>query len=389
MNVLDQYPAHNVFVGTMRGRADAWQWTSGRDGVLTENLMLIDLKPSGRTWMWEPLGTLLTALSSRSLSDCGLKQHALRIFLLDLSGSMIEHQALLKRMWAAIPRCGMYIDDMEIMIVTDGKDNDSAGEWAGNAGLGNLLRHATKLGFNCGLPCANPVGKLHVSLLGVGKKPLKCTEDSLNFNVSVLETQDLELLARVIDNGALPSRGRLSYDSVHVNLPLLPNTRLEEITALELHLGRGPYKLNDALNYVLRYGSEHTRELARIEMIRVLEQIIVQYRNIVVNKRGPGKQTYHTEVNSLLYHLQKSKIVALSTSQGDGKLTWTRGPAYRIILQQVEELIPPAFDKDAAVAEILASEDPTKLVSQALKRYPDHAEDLLLAVVQEAKRLKQ
>ena len=59
MEVFQQFGENNVFVGTLRGRKDQWQWAYGAGGVPTEELVKIDIVPRGGTWLWEPLGMFL------------------------------------------------------------------------------------------------------------------------------------------------------------------------------------------------------------------------------------------------------------------------------------------------------------------------------------------
>lgn len=376
----------DVFVGTLRGRKDkdAWQWATGVGGVAVEDLVKIDITPHGTTWLWEPLAMFLEVLRNEIINAA--KPPSARLLLLDLSGSMRDHQELLKKMWAAVPRSGLAVDGVEIMVVTDGEDTDSSGKYHGNDGLFELLIRATALGFNTGIPEFHDdkaIGTLHITAINIGK-PLKFTEE-LKGNVTVIETQDPQILVRVVRSPLPRCYGRPSEKSVREFWPELTPAEQAEIDAVQDHLGK-PYDLAALFDFVLCRASGTTLDLARAAMVDFLKHLILDDEWLIVARRGPAKQIYHTEINSMLYSLKLSKIVCVNEEK---ERIWSRGPNYGLIESQVRAMLPKPFVLDEAVASLLASAEPEQDIRATLKRYPEETENIISALVQSAKRVKQ
>jgi len=388
MEVFQQFGENNVFVGTLRGRKDQWQWAYGAGGVPTEELVKIDIVPRGGTWLWEPLGMFLKELATKIRATPDKEINA-RIFLLDLSGSMETQAPLIRRIWASVPQSGFaqrssIVSGLEIMVVTDGADNESEGEWKGNDGLFQLLRQATTLGFECGTPCDDPIGKLYLTLVDIGGKTMQFTQE-LKGNVNLIETQDPLLLSRIIRSPRPASSGRLSVDAIEKDLLQLALDELEEIEGLAPHLGK-PYDLPALFEFVLRASTGNTKALARYAMLKTLKQIVLEGLPMRISKRGSDKETYHTEINSMLYTLKGNNIVKLD----DGAERWWRpGPARSLIEGQIRAMLPKPFDLQTTVNTLLQSESLEKDAQIALKRYPEETESLICALVQQAKRAKQ
>jgi hypothetical protein len=299
---------------------------------------------------------------------------------------MRDHQELLKKMWAAVPRSGLAVDGVEIMVVTDGEDTDSSGKYHGNDGLFELLIRATALDFNTGIPEFHDdkaIGTLHITAINIGK-PLKFTEE-LKGNVTVIETQDPQILVRVVRSPLPRCYGRPSEKSVREFWPELTPAEQVEIDAVQDHLGK-PYDLAALFDFVLCRASGTTLDLARAAMVDYLKHLILDDEWLIVARRGPAKQIYHTEINSMLYSLKLSKIVCVNEEK---ERIWSRGPNYGLIESQVRAMLPKPFVLEDAVASLLASAEPEQDIRATLKRYPGETENIISALVQSAKRVKQ
>lgn len=363
-----------VIVGTLRGKADAWQWASGLGGIPREELVKMDVSTFGQTWLWEPLSKLVAEISPMVRAN---PQASCRLFLLDLSGSMAKRKELLQRMWASIPK-RLSVQGIEIMIVTDGQDNESEPPFKGNQGLAELIKQATALGWDCGQPIENPIGKLYITLLDVeGTVVQELASQSLP--VTLIATQNLDLLASVIRSPRPNQQGHLSEEQCKDLWPALAPQELEEISVLEAHLGK-PYDLERLIALCVGVQEEASRGLVKAAILRILKALILDNANFPIDRRG---QVYHTQINAILYDLQKHHIVEKIDRN------WHRGPGYELVVGQLCSMLPPAFDLQASVNQLINSADLGNEIKETLKRYPDQVEELIIELVQQAKRVKK
>jgi len=313
-----------VQVYSLRGRKDPVTVLEGKGGIPFDLLKKQNLNPSGRTYLWEPLAKIISEIASNPSEHCSS-----RIILLDLSQSMTKHTHLLKRMWASIPTHGLQVKGLEIMIVTDGCDNQSEGEWRGNNGLFALVKHATNLGFECGIPVTNSIGTLHITLVNVGEKKLTfhnpLAARSL-YGITITETRDPLVLSCIISQPRIDAHGFVDA----TKWPQISENTLNQIAERESLLTCEPkYDLDNLIESILQKGSLGHKMLAREAMFNILRTIIEENQKITVVRMGLNRELYHTEINSMLYSLAKHNIVVRH-----GKC-WLSGSQKHLIIDQL------------------------------------------------------
>jgi hypothetical protein len=318
---------NTVVVIALRGKTSEPQMLIGQGGLDPSQLLGFDLHPSGQTWLWERVALVLDQLTT-----CDA-----RILLLDLSGSMSSQVPMLKRMWAALPRQGLVCRGMEVMVVTDGQDNESEGQYRGSRGLVALLRHAMELGWDCGQPLASTLGKLHITLLDVGGGQVAnelrdiLIESNLIGATTLVGTQDPDLVARVVRAPRPTISGLVSAADLDKMVAPLSEEELEEIKRVEPFLGKASVNLEQLLNDALRDTPGDEAKLARSAVLDFLRQLL-QGKARQVDKRGTHR-TAHSVLNRVLYELEKAGVVQ---KIGTSPAVWSRNVMAAALDAQLE-----------------------------------------------------
>jgi len=373
-----------VIVSTTRGREDEVQVVHGAGGIGAGNLHKINLVPAGRTFIWEPLMDFLAKLAEAHKAKQGLP--SARIINFDLSQSMASKRDILKRMWASIPPSDVTVDGVELMVVTDGHDNDSEGDFSGISGLSTIIQRGRALGFDFGDGHdGDLVAKVSIILLDVSAEGTIANELKHSTAGTVLHTQDVEMVARVVRQ-TRPANLRRHYKSNEIAdaWEAIPDPELARIKSVEKHIG----KARDITNVQSLFDARikpiadiSARNEAYNQVVMMLGKLMAG-ESAVVLRRGEKKNRSHSEINSVLYALKGWG--ALDCDEKASPRVWTRGVMYQHLMEQLEALhlpvTPLAIDDTAGAFTALSAADMDTEV-KALSR-----EDLEKLVVQLAKR---
>lgn len=362
-----------LYVGSLRGREDPLIWLKGIGGIPFTELETLDLIPRGKTYLWEPLGELLIKVAA----NIGAFPSA-RILLMDLSGSMSAHRDMLKRMWASIPESGMVVSGLEIMIITDGKDNQSPGLWKGNTGVVTLLVHASKLGFDCGYPYEPTIGKLHVTVLDVSGKTLNFPEAR---GTTIITTRNPMLISSVIQTPRPDITGRINEETALSIWPQLGESIVKEIekreNALDACVPISRYDLNALIRNIVAKKDSNEQKWATSAMLHCLYKLIHNAETFKVQRLGPNRDTFHSEINSMLYTLRSENIVVKDSAH-----KWTAGPKAYLISNQIKFT-------DVAAEMLFNSDNLEDVITKVLDQNPSLGPKLITTIEQAAKRIKK
>ena len=292
-----------VVVCSLRGREQADQMLCGLGGITPGRLLGYNLDPSGHTWLWERIALLLEQLSAVEPLP------AARILLLDLSGSMATQAPILKRMWASIPTAGMVAQGTEIMVLTDGQDNQSAQPYRGLPGWLALLDRAESLGWDCGrVAMPNARGKLFITLVDVGDGKMSSQLAGLvrDEHTTLVCTRDVDMIARIVRNQRPPLHGVIGADAGQL-AAAYPPLNLEAIQTIEQYLGMDGVNLAEMLEHALGQLGEPVRSQTRTATLKSLTAILNGQPQII-DRRG-AHRAGHSCINALFYKLAQQGIL--------------------------------------------------------------------------------
>jgi len=390
-----------VLLVSIRGRSSGVELVSGLGGIAPGSLLTFDLEPRDKTYLWQQLAELLEALSGVARECNPARRLSARLLLFDLSQSMASQEAVLRQMWAAVPSDGLRVQNLEVMVVTDGEDNESDAPYAGSGGLLALLRRAMQLGWDCGQGAdraeqalidgeiqdvqggqgaPRELGKLHVTLLDVGDGSVAreladrlAAEEPLA-SAALLCTRDVDLVARVV-RGARPAlRGRVAEDQIAAHWPPLSAEAAAQVAAVARHLHPKKRAALDLAALLAAALGPAPTAAARAAVLDFLAALLIGGEQRQVDRRGVHK-AHHSGINALLYQLKAFGIV--QHTDGTPRL-WSRDVMHAFALDQLEALL-------AAPAPTPA---PAQVDVDALLEHWDEAQvDALVADPQEAAAL--
>lgn len=389
-----------VLVATLRGRDDPTTVLIGKGGIKPGHLFKVDLGTYGKTFLWQRVDDLLLQLSEHK--DHGLPN--MRIVLLDLTGSMSKNKAMLKRMWSSIPTHGIKARGIEILIVTDGHDNESVGALYGSAGLVELIVRIKGYGYDVGGDTEGEdaitdsagtpsFAKVNIMLLDVGGGAVTNELAKLGACACIMATQDPDVVARVMRKQR-PVRLRRAYTSKDITETWDELTASEEaeVKGIEKYLHGNRANLNLIELFKTRIDPIEdpvARTQAKQQIIEILHAILAGETR-TVNRKGEKKNRSHSELNAILYDLERWGGTAVNKDVNPR--TWSRGVMADHLAEQLADLeqATPAL---SPVAEVTAMEefmdqDEAGCAESLKKRSRGELEELCLELTKQLKKAK-
>ena len=333
-----------VAVVTMRGRDDASDIVVGKGGIAPGRLLNVDLSVHGTTFLWERVYDIL-----RELAEQREDLPNMRIVFLDLSGSMTNNTALLKRMWSSIPPTGVKLEGIEVLVVTDGDDNQSADAFHGSAGLLELVQRLRELGYDTGVVeeatstvthnDAVAFAKVYIMLLDVGDGSVSKELTKLGSPACIMATRDPNVVARVMRT-IRPSNLRCSYTSQEIEStwPEMTASECEEVDEIEryLHGNRKHLSLRQLFDKrIVSIVDPVARADAYKATISILHTLL-RGESFVVRRRGESKNRSHSEINAVLYDLERWG--GTTCAKNASPRVWTRGVMAARLMEELADL---------------------------------------------------
>lgn len=315
----------------------------GVGGIPTGRLSCFDIKPKGATYLWGRAHELLVLLAG-AITEGKVKNA--RIIGLDTSESMTQHQHILRRIWSSIPNLGIHCEDIELILVSDGQDNRSEGKFNGPKGINALIESGRQLGYSFRNPGdaphpnerSKPLANIRILLLDVSPdKELSQTlvlEDGMG--LSIVATTDVEAVTRVMYSRTSFPRTITSPSDFVAPTPdeLAKVVQIEEVMARKINSKHRMLSLQDIINNRIADIPAPTNQEA-YQYIKAFLVRLVNGEQLAVNRRGEHKDRLHTELNAVLYQLEKWS--ALQVTATSPRL-WSRGIMWQTLADQLKEI---------------------------------------------------
>ncbi len=258
----------------------------------------------------------------------GRPRRPVRLVLLDLSGSMRTQCSMLQRALAAVPESGTTAVGVRVLVMTDGVDTDSEGNYNGVDGLMHLINEATARGWNCSDGDTNTgptFGSLRITLLDVSSRGCAARGAAMkSARATLVWTNKPEYVERVIAGkrrtGQRPRQGTLLDEGqISGTYADVCSNRVRE-AALSISV-RGVPAVLDLDDVINAHIGDTDKARTRAAINKALEGTETGY---IVDKRGAD----HSNINGVLWTLKRANVLDAERQKGRRGLSWKRTARY-------------------------------------------------------------